>query len=363
MNDGGTPIFDAHLDLAFNALSYEREQSLPLEELRQSERAMTDHDRGPMMVSFPELRRGGVVACLATIFSRCRPLPARVAGARRSDYDFSSYPMAHAYGRAQAAYYEAHVRGGWLRPIRTARELKDHWTRCATASPQPIGYILAMEGCDPVLGPDDVAAWWMLGLRAASLAHYGPSRYAHGSGGDGPLTPAGRDLLREFARLGICLDLTHTSDTSWRQAYDLYEGPIFASHNNCRALIPGDRQFSDDQIRRLIARGGVIGVVLDNWMLTPGYVPRQTDRQTVTLRHVADQIDHICQLAGNAHHAGIGSDLDGGFTNRQAPADLDSIADLGKLSPLLRSRGYSNVDVTRILGTNWHDFFVRSLPA
>jgi membrane dipeptidase len=357
-------IFDSHLDIAFNAMSYGREQTLTLEELRRSEQAMANYDRGPMMVSFPELRRGGVAACLATIFSRCRPGQVRAASALRSEYDFPSYPMAHAYGRAQAAYYEAHVRSGWLRPIRTAAELSDHWQQCQHSTHhQPIGYILAMEGCDPILDADDAARWWDLGLRAASLAHYGPSPYAHGSGGDGPLTPAGRDLLAVFSQLGICLDLTHTSETSWYQAFDLYDGPIFASHNNCRALVPGDRQFSDDQIRRIISRGGVVGVVLDNWMLLPGYVPRQTDRQLVTLEHVVNQIDHVCQLADNARHVGIGSDLDGGFTNQQAPSDLDSIADLGKLAPLLRARGYGEADVALVMGDNWHKFFARSLPA
>jgi membrane dipeptidase len=77
----------------------------------------------------------------------------------------------------------------------------------------------------------------------------------------------------------------------------------------------------------------------------------------VTLNTVVDHIDRVCQLAGNARHAGIGSDLDGGFGREQSPADLDTIADLQRLPDLLRARGYSAADVEGIMHKNWLRFF------
>jgi membrane dipeptidase len=118
-------------------------------------------------------------------------------------------------------------------------------------------------------------------------------------------------------------------------------------------LVPGDRQFSDEQIRKLIERDAVIGAAFDNWMLYPGWVAGQTSSSVVSLETVIDHIDHVCQLAGNTRHAAIGSDLDGGFGREQSPGDLDTIADLQTIPPLLRKRGYTESDVEAIMHGNW----------
>ena len=125
-------------------------------------------------------------------------------------------------------------------------------------------------------------------------------------------------------RLGIILDATHLCDDSFRDALDHFRGPVWASHSNCRALVPHERQFTDDQLRELIARGAVIGAAFDAWMLVPGWVRGTStpEGSGVTLETVADHIDHICQLAGNARHCGIGSDLDGAFGREQCPSDV-----------------------------------------
>jgi len=107
------------------------------------------------------------------------------------------------------------------------------------------------------------------------------------------------------------------------QAMDVYEGPVLASHHNCRALVPGDRQLADEQIKKLISRGAVIGTALDAWMLYPNWIRGQTKPEVVGLEAVADHIDHVCQIAGNVDHAAIGSDLDGGFGTEQTPRDLE----------------------------------------
>jgi membrane dipeptidase len=169
--------------------------------------------------------------------------------------------------------------------------------------------------------------------------------------------PQGPELLRAMEETGMVLDLTHLADESFWEAARRFRGPVLASHNNCRALTPGDRQFEDDQIRLIIERDGVIGAALDAWMLVPDWKPDPAQRPRVTLENVVDHIDHVCQLAGNTRHAAIGSDLDGGFGAEQCPEDLDTIADLQKLAPLLRKRGYTEADVKAIFHGNWMRFF------
>ena len=140
----------------------------------------------------------------------------------------------------------------------------------------------------------------------------------------------------------MILDVTHLSDQCFDEALDIYGGPVLASHHNCRALVPDQRQLTDDQIKRLIGRGAVIGAALDAWMLVPGWVRGKTtpEEAGVTLETMVDHIDRVCQLAGNARHAAIGTDLDGGFGREQSPLDLDTIADLQQVPDLLRQRGY-----------------------
>jgi membrane dipeptidase len=209
--------------------------------------------------------------------------------------------------------------------------------------------------------------WVDRGVRCASLVHYGHGRYAGGTGTEAPLTSIGRELLAEFTRLGVILDLTHLSDQAFFDVLAAFDGPVFASHQNCRALVPRGRQFTDEQLRAVIERDGVIGVACDNWMLLADW-PAQSaggarpHRSAVPISALADHIDHICQLAGNTRHAAIGSDLDGGFGTEQAPDGLDSIADLQKLAAILTDRGYSTEDVALILGGNWIRFFQEHLP-
>jgi len=136
----------------------------------------------------------------------------------------------------------------------------------------------------------------------------------------------------------VLLDLTHCSDQSFWQALERYQGLVLANHNNCRALVPRQRQFSDAQLRAIIQRDGVIGTAFDVWMLQLGFVVNQSTNEMVTVSTVVDHIDYICQLAGNSRHAAIGTDLDGGYGREQSPSDLDTIVDLQKLVGLLQDR-------------------------
>jgi membrane dipeptidase len=318
-----------------------------------------DPARGRATVNLPEMRRGGVWACLGTILVRAKRDVQPERGHLRIDLDFGSQTIACAVARGQLAYYRLLEGQGQVRLLRGAAELERHWAD-VTASPRddaPVGIVLAMEGADPIVTPDQAEQWFADGLRVVGLAHYGPSAYGVGTGADGPLTRAGVELLKQMRRLGIILDLTHSADTTFFQAMDRFDGPVLASHNNCRALVPFDRQFSDEQIRLIIERGGVIGAVLDEWQLRVGWERGKTDRNLVTLEAVADNIDHVCQLAGNARHAAIGSDLDGGFGTEQSPAGVESIADLQKLAAVLAARGYAEADVAGIFHGNWLRFF------
>ncbi len=214
-----------------------------------------------------------------------------------------------------------------------------------------------MEGADPVLSPEQIDEWWQAGLRIIGPAHYGVSPYAHGTGTEGGLFPQGPALLKAMQRVGMILDVTHLSDQCFDEAMDIYGGPVLASHHNCRALVPDQRQLTDEQIKKLIARGGVIGTALDDWMLYPGWVRGQSKPELVKLEAMVDHIDRVCQLAGNHRHAAIGTDLDGGFGKEQSPCDLDTIADLQRVPDMLRQRGYKEPAIEGVMYANWVRFF------
>ena len=358
------PIFDSHLDLAWNAVAFNRDITLEVDEIRRREDGMTDEpSRGRNVLSLPELRAAGVRVCVATLLARGGPEPRRQPGYKRTDLDHTTQSIAHAAAHAQLAYYRLLERQGQFRFIRTSAELNAHWNLFEKDPAVPLGIILSMEGTDPITTPDEARDWWELGLRAAGPAHYGRSHHAYGTGVSGPLSAAGIELLRVFEELGMILDVTHLCDHSMAQALDIFDGPALASHHNCRALVPGDRQLSDEQILRLISRGALIGTALDAWMLYPGWVRGQTQPHVVGLDAVADHIDHVCQLAGNSNHAGLGTDLDGGYGFEQTPRDLNRYRDLQKLAGILAARGYSGQDLNRIFYGNWLRFFREHLPA
>jgi membrane dipeptidase len=347
-------LVDAHLDLAMNAVDWDRNLDLQVEEIRQAEEGMTQPGRGNGTTSLPEMRRGEVFLSVVTVISRTAR-PGLSTGA-------ASQEISCARARGQLAYYRVLESQGKVRIITQAQQIDDllgAWQRGEGNA--PLGFILSMEGADPIVWPEQVHEWYELGLRQISLSHYGVSAYAHGTGTEGGLTDLGPALLREMESAGIALDLTHLADGAFWEALDHFNGPVLASHNNCRALVPNQRQFTDEQITALIERDGIVGAALDAWMLYPGWVRGETSPQVLSLTSVADHIDHVCQLAGSCRHAAIGSDLDGGYGTEQTPHDLDTIADLQKLSGLLANKGYSENDIASIFHGNWLRFFTNVL--
>jgi membrane dipeptidase len=319
--------------------------------------------RGRNTVSFPELRRANVPVCIATLLARSGPDKLKHIPFMRVDLDYAEQRIAYSHAQGQLAYYRLLESEGHLRILKSRSDLTSHWeTWQQHPATTPLGIILGMEGADPILSPEQIDLWWKDGLRAVGPVHYGRSQYAHGTATDGPLSVAGIRLLKEFQRVGMILDVTHLTDQSFFHAMEVHSGPTIASHHNCRALVPGDRQLTDEQIKILIQRDAVIGTAFDAWMLYPDWKRGETDPRVVKIEAAADHMDHICQLAGTTRHCAIGSDLDGGFGTEQTPGDLDTIADIHKLEGILARRGYTPKDIDGIFFGNWLRLFGSSLP-
>ncbi|TMU56790.1 dipeptidase [Flagellimonas algicola] len=349
-------IFDAHLDLAMNALEWNRDLRLHVSEIRELEKGLTDKpDREKNTVSLEAMRKGNIGLCVATQIARFsdrnNPLPG-----------WNSQHQAWAQTQGQLAWYRAMEKAGEMVQVANLQHLNAHlelWQN--KEGHKPIGYILSLEGADSIVDMGYLEQAYASGLRAIGPAHYGPGVYAHGTDSVGGIGSKGKELLKKIEELNLILDATHLCDESFWETMQCYNGPVWASHSNCRALVNHNRQFSDNQIKELIQRKAVIGMPLDAWMMVPNWVRGKSNPKTmgVTLEHMIDNIDHICQLAGNANHVGIGTDLDGAFGKEQSPSDLDTIADLQQVPELLSNRGYNTEAIENIMSQNFINFLQR----
>ncbi|MCC6803865.1 MAG: membrane dipeptidase [Anaerolineae bacterium] len=346
-------IIDAHLDLAWNALQWNRDLTSAVYTIRAQEADVPGKGRGQNTVALPDLRRGRVALCFATVLARSTGRPA-------PNVDFRSPAQAYGVAQGQLAYYRGLEQGGFARVITNTAQLDAHigeWQAWDAAEipgeAPPLGIVISMESADPVLDPAQLEAWWAAGLRLIGPAHYGMGRYAGGTSVEDGFTETGLALLARMQSLGFALDLTHLSDRAFWQALDHFDGAVLASHNNCRALVPHQRQYDDRQIKAIAERGGVIGAAFDTWMLQPGWIKGVSTNERVTLANVVDHIDHVCQITGGSDTAAIGTDLDGGYGREQSPCDLDTIADLQRIPEILAQRGYAETDIARIMHGNW----------
>ena len=343
---------DAHLDLSMNAMEWNRNLRSSITDIREREKNHFDKpDRGMGTVNFAELRKGDIGLVVATQIARYVAPENKLPG-------WHSAEQAWAHTQGQLAWYKAMETAGELVMIKDKIGLEKQlalWNNGESNDTKPIGYMLSLEGADSLVTLDNLHTAYEYGLRAVGPAHYGPGRYANGTDATGHLNEQGKNLLREMDKLNMILDCTHLCDDAFWDALEIFTGPVWASHNNCRALVNHNRQFSDDMIKALIERGAVIGGAFDAWMIVPGWVrgkslPQQMD---CTMEKVIDHLDHICQLAGNANHVGLGTDLDGGYGKEQSPYDLDTIADLQKIPAMLLKRGYSKEAIENIMHGNW----------
>ena len=355
-----TLIVDAHEDIAWNMMCYGRDYTRSASATRALEAgsAIAAHT-GAAMLGRPEWLAGNVAVIFATLFVEPKRSP------------FAS-PLGPSYVTAEEAFSQA------MREIDIYRRLADqdaHFWLIATQSDldevlaswegereRKIGIALLMENADPIRKPDEVERWYEEGVRIIGPA-WMASRYCGGTGEPGPLTDDGIRLLRHMQELNMALDTSHMAEQAFFQALERYAGPVIASHSNPRHYVDGDRQLSDDMIRALIQRDGVIGIVPFNSFLVPDWRRNRGDRKDAAdVSVIVRAIDYVCQRAGDARHAGLGSDFDGGFGAESTPAGIDTVADLVKVAEGLRQAGFSPGDVEAVMSGNWLRVLRQSLP-
>jgi membrane dipeptidase len=351
-------IVDGHLDIAYNALSLGRDVTTSVASIRASE-----GDRRPGLgtatVGLPELHAGGIGLVFATIF--VMPVHARESELP-TEYAYATPAEAHTLARAQLAYYHDWEARGLAKIIRSRADLVAHqsaWAQGAT----PLGLVILMEGADPITVPSEAAWWADQGVRIVGPA-WQATRYCGGTRQPGPLTDLGRALLPELADAGLLLDASHLAEASFWQVLELWQGPLIASHSNCRSMVlarTADRHLSDAMIKALVSRDAVIGTVLFNAFLAA--YEWGTPKERYGLELLVRHIDHICQLAGDAEHVAIGSDLDGGLGREHIPRELDSIADMPRIAEALSKAGFTDAQVHAIMGENWLRMLAQALPA
>ena len=352
-------IFDAHLDLSMNALEWNRDLRQEIDQIRALESGMEDlPDRRKGVVSFPSMREGNIGLCMATLIARYVKPKNTLPG-------WNSPEQAWAQTQGQLAWYRAMELDGQLSQIKNKKQLDKHlksWEQDSSQS--AIGYILSLEGADSIVSMNHLHLMYQEGLRAIGPAHYGPGTYAFGTNSNGGIGREGKELLNQMALLQIILDTTHLCDQSFWEAMEIFDGPLWASHTNVREIVPNERQFNNDQIKVLIEKDAIIGMAFDAWMMIPDWKRGISDPRAIglNLEKIINHIDHICQLAGNADHVMIGSDLDGGFGKEQCPFDLETISDLQKLNSILSKRGYNESDIEKIFSKNGIRFLMKNLP-
>jgi membrane dipeptidase len=363
-------IIDSHQDLAWNMLTYGRDYTRSVQETRRLEAGTATPERnGDCIVGWPEYQRGQVAAVFATLYAT--PARKKEVGDAVVYADFAT---AHRLYRNQIDLYRKLVdeHPDKFQLVASRKELDsvvEHWSKPPHAERDeghPVGLIYLMEGAEGIRSPHELSEWYELGLRLIGLAWAG-TRYCGGTSEPGPLTDEGRKLISAMADYNFILDLSHMDEAAALESLDRYEGPVVATHSNCAALMPGsetNRHVPDRVIRGLIERNGVIGLIPLNTFLKVGWIRKNGSlREEVSLDVLIAHIDHICQLAGDANHAGIGSDFDGGFGWQSIPHELDSIADLQMIASKLIGLGYSESDAANILGGNWLRFLRKHFPA
>ncbi len=361
-------IVDAHADIAYNMLRHGRDYTRSAAETRQIEKIsdplLTENESAT--VGWADYQRGQVAVIFSTLFA----LPVRWNSGQNTKQVYKTYDEAHKLYREQLMTYHRMTDSipDKFRLIATNRDLDailGSWSSPTPASSgHPVGMVVLMEGAEGIRNLDELEEWYELGVRLIGPAWVG-TRYCGGWKEPGPLTADGRKLLAAMAEYNFTLDLSHMDEQAAVEALDIYRGPIVGTHANCLSLMLTDnsnRHFSDRIIEGIIERDGVIGVVPYNSYLKAGWLVGKHQRDEVPLEYVANHIDHICQIAGDALHTGIGSDFDGGFGVESVPPEIDTIADLQKLTPLLQTRGYSETDIANILGGNWVTRLKRDLP-
>jgi membrane dipeptidase len=343
-------IVDGHEDLAMGALAEGRNYLTSARQIRADEAAAGyENPNGVCMLGLQDWLAARVAIVVATVATIPR------AQANPGELSYATIEGAHQQGLAHVDLYRRwaasspHVE---LVYDRTGLDrVLDSWVGERPASERKVGLVLLMEGADPIRDAAEVPFWAEQGVRLIGPA-WRSNRYTPDSDEGGPLTAPGRQLLVEMSTARVGLDITHMSEQASLEVLDRFEGVVLASHAHSRRTVATPRLLSDRVIKAIVDRDGIVGVMPLNWALREGWQV-SNGKAAVTLEAVADAIDTVCQVAGDAAHTGLGTDFDGGQGSECAPAELDTIADLPKLASTLRGRGYSEDDIAGIMGQNW----------
>ncbi|MFZ2095823.1 MAG: membrane dipeptidase [Anaerolineales bacterium] len=357
-------LIDAHQDLAWNILTFRRNYCLSVEETRRGEQgSLAPQVNGDTLLGWPDYQRGKVAIVFSTLFAA----PERHKLGEWDVQCYASGEEAHMRYQQQLEAYDRLVgeHPEMFQKIERRGDLESilaHWQGKDTDE-HPVGLVVLMEGAEGVREPAELEDWYQRGVRIIGPAWVG-TRFCGGTGEPGGLTKEGYALLECMAEFHLTLDLSHMDEKAALESLDTYQGPIIASHANALALLKesnSNRHLTDRVIEGLLERGGTIGIVPSNGFLRPGW-REAGGRDIVTLDSYIAQIDYVCQKAGDAFHVGIGSDFDGGFGVQSVPKEINSIADLRKIIPLLSQKGYTETDIAAILGKNWLAHLQNTLP-
>jgi membrane dipeptidase len=357
-------IVDAHQDLAWNMLTFKRDYTMPSVETRQREQGtLVPQVNGDTMLGWPEYQNGKVAVVFSTLFAT----PSRHKMGEWDQLCYANPDEANQLYSLQLDAYDRLVdehpeKFRKIEKLSDLQSILEHW-KSDSYNEHPIGLVTLMEGAEGVREPGDLEQWYRRGVRIIGPAWAG-TRFCGGTGEPGPLTKEGYALLERMAEFHFTLDLSHMDEKASLQALDTYSGKIIVSHGNALTLLKGsssNRHLTDRLIQGLLERDGTIGIVPANSFLRPDWKD-VGGRSSVSLEYYVAQIDYICQMAGNAFHVGIGSDFDGGFGLQSMPGEVDTIADLRKVIPILSQKGYSEVDISAILGGNWLAHLQNTLP-
>ncbi len=344
-------IVDAHQDIGWDKFALARDFFESVAQKRTREGASPTHGEGSAVTGLAELLAGNVRVVFATLFG--------VPFTReRHDWGkmYTTPQEAHDQALEQLAYYALCAADPRVSIITTRGDLE----RVLSAESPHVGLVILMEGADPIVTPEQAPEWYEAGVRFVGPA-WGQTRYSGGTRAPGGLTSLGRALMPQLERTGLVLDASHMAEQSFWDALELYHGTVIASHSNCRAFVPTDRQLTDEMIRAIVQRDGVIGAVFYNRFIQPDW-DIHARKDAVTLADIVRHTQHICEIAGDTAHVGIGTDFDGGFGMESVPKEIDTVADLQKMGDALADAGFSDTDIANVLGMNWIRVLRRILP-